>query len=331
MSPKLHSVALPFFGFVLALGAVGCGSNASSPLASSPIAAAAVATINGSVDTGSGVGSSSFQTSSNSKPTLTVSAVGTGLSTTTDASGHFTLTGVPAGSVALRFQGPGVDATLEISGLAPGQVLTINVHVAGSEASLTPAGSPSPSPSPGDDGEQVELRGPITALGSSSLVVSGKTVAVSAATKIEGHQHVTLTFVDLKVGDSVEVEGTAQTDGSVLATKIKVEDQGNDNAAEVRLTGTVEFVTPPTLQVSGRTVVTNSATDIHSNGAKSLSDILVGSTVEVRGVVQADNSILASRIELKSGGSSGDDDGEDDGGDDDAGDDNGGDDDGGGN
>ncbi len=69
---------------------------------------------------------------------IKVSIVGTNLSTTTDASGVFILSGVPSGKVVVRFEGPGIDARLEISGLVDGQTVTITVQVQGTQAALVP-------------------------------------------------------------------------------------------------------------------------------------------------------------------------------------------------
>ncbi|MCI0636220.1 MAG: DUF5666 domain-containing protein, partial [Actinobacteria bacterium] len=68
-----------------------------------------------------------------------------------------------------------------------------------------------------------EFTGSIDSIGSSSLVVAGRTVVVDGSTRImNGDSEITL--LDLVIGATVEVKGSAQTDGSVLAKKIKVED-----------------------------------------------------------------------------------------------------------
>ena len=49
------------------------------------------------------------------------------------------------------------------------------------------------------------------------------------------------TFGVLKTGDLVQVEGVARPDGSVLAAKIALEDEGNDGTTtgvQVRFAGT---------------------------------------------------------------------------------------------
>ncbi len=105
--------------------------------------------------------------------------------------------------------------------------------------SPSPSPTPSASPAPGDDDDddnEVEFTGAIESIGTSSLVVAGRTVLVDASTRIEGDasEHGggdDLTLSDLAVGDVLEVEGDEQADGSVLARKIELEDDhdGDDD------------------------------------------------------------------------------------------------------
>jgi hypothetical protein len=78
--------------------------------------------------------------------------------------------------------------------------------------------------SQGDDGGEVELKGKIESINTAAgtLVVAGKTVATDSKTRIRRDDN-TLTLKDLKVNDSVEVQGTTRTDGTILATSINVE------------------------------------------------------------------------------------------------------------
>jgi len=155
--------------FLAVVGAVlvtaACGSHSESVLAPSDLGSSA--TINGTVQIGVGASSSSRQPNA-SAAGIHVSIEGTGLSATTDQSGRFVISGAPSGSATLRFEGPGIDARLKLSGLVAGQVLTIEVQVAGGRAVLAGSAddspspspspsaspSPSPSPSPGDEDEE---------------------------------------------------------------------------------------------------------------------------------------------------------------------------------
>ncbi|PWT78932.1 MAG: hypothetical protein C5B60_00435 [Chloroflexi bacterium] len=72
-------------------------------------------------------------------------------------------------------------------------------------------------------GQQVELQGTVTSIGSSSFVIkladgSSKTVTVSSATHYSGRGN---SPSHLKVGDTVNVHGTVQSNGSVAADTVE--------------------------------------------------------------------------------------------------------------
>ena len=293
-------LSLPAVAVVI--GAVGCSSSATSPTGPSP--ASAGATIQGTVQTGASASSAELSAFSTAEG-IKVSVVGTSLSTTTDRSGRFMLQGVTGGSATLRFQGQGIDGTIELSGLVEGQTLTITVQVAGSKPRLvTPSSPASPTPTPSPAGKKVEIEGTVQAVGASSVTVSGQVIAVNADTKIKRGDH-TIALSDLKMGDKVEVDAIIQADGSLLATKIKVEDDEDDDNQgenEVEFKGTIDSITPPTLMVSGRKVMTNGSTRIRSGDKTiTLADLKPGEKVEVDGTKQADGSVLASKIKVEDG------------------------------
>ena len=102
----------------------------------------------------------------------------------------------------------------------------------------------------------------------------------------------------LRVGDTVTVSGTMQADGTMLADEIETE--GN----EVELRGVIDSVTPPTLTVGGRVVVTDSTTEFDADEHDSrftLADLHAGDTVKVEGTLQPDSSVLAREIEVRHG------------------------------
>jgi len=288
------------FLFLLAAGlsvaTVACGGGSSSmtgpdaPAAAIPPAAGA--TIAGTVQSGA---AASPEIGASSVSDLRVSITGTALQTTTDGSGRFTLSGVPSGRVELRFEGSGIDARLELEGLQSGQTLNVTVRVSGSSASRVD-----------DNGAAVALRATVDSVGGSSLVVGGRTVRVDASTRLLGRNNETVALSAFKAGDSVEVEGIAQSDGSLLATKVKLEDAGNGGGAgngagqDVQFTGSISSVSP--LTVAGRAVSTDGSTMYlgRKNEALSASDVLkVGNRVEVEGHTQSDGSVLAKKIKLE--------------------------------
>ncbi len=281
------------YTLLLALGigtaAAACGSASNSP--TGPTASGG-ATIQGTVVTG--VGTSSAGTGSiralSAGAGIRVTISGTSLSTITDGSGKFVLTGVPSGQVELHFEGSGIDARLQISGLTAGQTLTITVSVTGGHAVLMP-----------DQDNEVELKGAIQFidLGAGTLTVAGRKVVTTTATRIQGGDDLLLTLKDLKVQDIVEVKGTAQMDGSVLAANIKLE----ENEQEVEFKGSIQSINlgAGTLVVAGRTVVTDSHTQIEGQHDVliTLKDLKMGDFVEVEGTARTDGKVLAKKIKLE--------------------------------
>jgi hypothetical protein len=279
----------------LSVATVACGGGSSSVTGPDAPAAAippqAGATIAGTVQSGS---SASGDVGASSVSGLRVSVSGTALQTTTDGSGRFVLSGVASGRAELRFEGPGVDARLEIEGLQSGQTLTLTVRVSGSSASKI------------EDGSEVELRAKVDSVGSSSLVVGGRTVRVDGSTRLLDRNNMPIRLSEFKAGDFVEAEGYPQPDGSLLAKKVKLEDEDDAGAGpgvgqDVEFTGTIGSVSP-TLVVAGRTVTTNGGTRYlgRKNEVLTFAEVVkLGNRVEVEGHTQPDNSVLAKKIKLE--------------------------------
>lgn len=141
-----------------------------------------------------------------------------------------------------------------------------------------------------------ELEGNITSvdLAGSAFVVLGKRVVVDALTRIvaegSGTSPANLTLADLRVGDLVEVYGSAKADGSVLATR--VERQSAEAPESDVFHGTVLAldVTAKTFQAAGFLVSYGTATVLGtlSNGAR----------VEVQGTASG-SAFLATRVRVE--------------------------------
>jgi hypothetical protein len=67
---------------------------------------------------------------------MTVTVSGTSLSATTNAAGYFQIAGVPSGSVRLQFRQSGVDASAEVPNVSAQQLVTVEVQVSGSTATI---------------------------------------------------------------------------------------------------------------------------------------------------------------------------------------------------
>jgi hypothetical protein len=182
--------------------------------------------------------------------------------------------------------------------------------------SATPGASSTPLPgqtSTAVAGQEVEFIGTIESFNNGVLVVSGRTVIITAQTEVK---------LQPQKGLNVKVHGTLQADGSVLAREIESvpagqathkpdltltpraegtrQPQGTRQAGETEFTGTVSSINGNVFIVNGITVTVT---------GEIKGTIAVGDTVKVHGVTQADGSVVAREIERADGDDDGDDDG----------------------
>lgn len=283
--------------------AAACGGNASvSPVA--PSLSSAGASISGTISGSAlaaplSVGSGSFTMLDARSVTVTI--VGTGISTAADNHGQFTLTNVPPGTVQLNFTGPGSNATVTLTGVGPNDKVEISVTVNGQSAHVDSEHHSAP-----DDNKR-DFQGRISSIDTTakSFQIPGLTVKTTATTVIRRGDK-TVQFGDLKVGDHVEARGTK--DGTTLtATEVKVESEadneedGNTSAStQAELSGVISGATGTcptvTFTVQSTKVTVNkdttyprtSCADATKNSAK----------VEVKGAKQTDGSVLATSVSL---------------------------------
>ncbi len=170
-----------------------------------------------------------------------------------------------------------------------------------------------------NDGNGQQVEGSISSIdaGHTSFMVTpaqgtAVTVVVNAQTVFEeGLQN----FAGLKVGMDVEAKGTRQADGSLLATKVEGQNENaneneaqdeNENEAqdenENELKGTIGSIDAGhstfVLQVAGnatKTVVVSPQT-VFDGGLNKFSDLKTGMSVEVKGNLQSDGTLAATRI-----------------------------------
>ena len=103
-----------FLAFAVMTGCTGGSGNPGSP------SGGAGATIAGTVN----------------RSAETVTVASTSLSAAVDGSGHFQIGGVPTGNVQLKFKGAAVDATAQVSNVAPDEFIEIQVLVNGGSATI---------------------------------------------------------------------------------------------------------------------------------------------------------------------------------------------------
>jgi hypothetical protein len=162
-----------------------------------------------------------------------------------------------------------------------------------------------------NDGNGQQVEGSISSIdaGHTSFVVTPAqgtdvTVVVNAQTVFEeGLQN----FAGLKVGMDLEAKGTRQADGSLLATKVEgqnenANDAQDENENESELKGTIGSIDAGhstfVLQVAGnatKTVVVSPQT-VFDDGLSKFSDLKTGMSVEVKGNLQSNGTLAATRI-----------------------------------
>lgn len=145
----------------------------------------------------------------------------------------------------------------------------------------------------------LELNGKITALTTNSLTVKGTEVFVDSNTIIFTQFHAALSFVDLKVGDSVLVKATQSIGGQLTAVAIIIKTK--DSRKEIELEGKIEAKTSNSIKVRDVEFLVDSSTIIlsHNKGILFFSDLKVGDDVSVRGFMRQDSTYLALYIRVE--------------------------------
>ena len=154
----------------------------------------------------------------------------------------------------------------------------------------------------GDDGDEYEVKGYVTALSADSITVNEETFIINSGTEFEDGSK-----DKINVGDMVEVEGSFNSEGSLVAKEVELED--SDDSNEIK--GTVASVTIDndnngTITLLDNTVikVTNSTLmhDERDEGFTpdktfNLADISSGDYIEVYAIDNGDGTFTATKIE----------------------------------
>jgi len=285
--------------FAAACGGHGTASPASptSASAGAPIPSASGATISGTV-----LGAATTSSFAVRAVGITVTVNNSSVTSTVDASGHFTLNGVPTGHVELHFSGPGVDARLAFDDVADHETIQITVVVSGNTVNLDESHRDK-------SDNRSEVEGRVTAINAAArtLTVGSVTVSVPTTATIR-HGDTTMTFAQIQVNDRVEVKGM-RSGNTVTATEVKVEtehardaddnDENEANEAEVEGSVTIQSRACPvvTFKVgTATTVTTNASTEFRDTTCATLAN---GDKVEAKGTKQTNGTILATRVEKK--------------------------------
>jgi hypothetical protein len=292
------STSLPIPRTIFRLGALAalaltaaCHESSSSPTAMGS------ATVSGTVILGAGTSGATTQGMEIGLSGVTVRVIQGGPSAVTDASGNFTLNGVPAGTVDMEFARSDINARAPVVLLSGTNQITAAVH--GSTAVITPRGHA---------GEEIEGLVQSTNAGAGPLVVLDQrlgavTVKTDSSTLIRRGNTV-IPLSQIQTGMRLHVKAVLQGDVTYLATEILLQDENIGGEREVEGSvasvdnGVKSFIVTT---VSGPiTVKTVASTTFKKKGSTAtFSDVVAGAMVEAEGTLQADGSILARKVTIE--------------------------------
>ena len=292
-------------GFVVVAAALtaGCGGKSTptapsggsggSPSPGAP-APGPTATITGSVQ-GPAAASSMVSASAGAALTgVTVTVAGTGLTSSVDAAGRFTLLNVAPGEVRLQLTGAGTNASVTLGAVQASQTVDLVVMVSGSSASIE-------SQVKSGAGE-AQLEGRVESLpptmAALTFKAAGRTVRTDSSTRfVDGSA--TRTFGDLQIGMRVHVKGSLSGD-TFVATVVELQSAAD---VPVQVNGTIDTLTGSAaafqFNIGSRVIRGDAATAFFGDGDKpdTFSDLKNGGRVEVKGQ-QRDGFVYATRIHI---------------------------------
>lgn len=288
----------------LAVVAVACGGSSPSPVSpsapgtpSSGMPTGFTAVVAGTVLAGtSGLTSA---TTGHAITGLTVSIVGTSISSGLDGTGRFTLTGVPPGDIQIRFSGGGVESTLPVAGVQPSQNITLVVTVSGTAAAIETESRSGA----GEDELEARIESLPPTVPSGTFVAGGRTVRTDGSTRIEQGGS-TRTFADLAIGMRVHVKGRT-SGGDLLASTIEI--QNTNTTIPVEINGIIDTVTGTAaafqFKIGSRVIKGDASTTFFGDGSATVTFAALkeGVRVEVKGQ-QRDGYVYATRIHVNDAG-----------------------------
>jgi hypothetical protein len=189
----------------------------------------------------------------------------------------------------------GDQATVHLTLDSGGTLVATEIDLAdgGNQGTLTDDSldTPEPTETPSDS---TEFTGIVSSMLADSWTIDGKLILINGDTEIQG---------GIALGDTVKVEAKVAPDGSLTATEIKLATDssgfssdggsGDMNGSESKITGVVEAYSSSSLTVNGQIINLTSDTEIEGT-------ITVGVTVEVEAIQEADGSLIATQVEVKS-------------------------------
>lgn len=226
---------------------------------------------------------------------MAAQVVGTSISAPVGPGGGFVLDGVPAGPVQMRFIGSGVDASVALSPVQPGDVVSVLVGVSAATATVQSESR--------NAGGKVELEGRVDSLvpADLALTVGGWLVKTLPGTVIRDASNGTKAYADLAIGQRVHVKGTLAAD-AFSADLITI--QNTNTWVPVNVNGVVDSLDKTalplfTFKIGSRQIKGDADTRFFGDGdvLLALDALKDGSRVEVKGE-QQDGYVHALRIHI---------------------------------
>jgi hypothetical protein len=226
---------------------------------------------------------------------VTVSVVGSSISSVVDAGGRFTLANVPPGPVQLQLMGGGANATLALGSVDASQTVDVVVVVAGATALIESAVR--------SGAGEAQLEGRVESLPPTmpalAFKAAGRSVRTDGGTVFtDGGQ--ARTFADLRIGMRVHAKGSLAGD-TFMASRVDL--QNSNTTLPVNVNGTIDTVTGTAaafqFNIGSRRIRGDAQTLFFGDGDRpdSFASLKDGSRVEVKGE-QRDDFIYATRIHI---------------------------------
>jgi Domain of unknown function (DUF5666)/Carboxypeptidase regulatory-like domain len=238
MAAAVSALRRSVFSLIIAacLAGVSC-SDRESPTGPSSSSTGGKATIFGTLLAEPAAAAGGASGSTQPLAGVSVRVASSGQTAQTDAAGNFTLAGLSPGAVSLEIRGAGIQAsTTVIAAAAMTTRVTVTVNRGRSTVNVSLR-------SDGLEGVVDSLNVP-----GKSLVLKNQrglfTVLTDGSTRFRLHG-AAAGLADLAAGQRVEVEGSLQKDGSILARQVNIEESGEDETRTPRPSPTVT-TTPPT-------------------------------------------------------------------------------------
>jgi hypothetical protein len=283
---------------IIAMLLTACGGGGKgSPTSPSNGTSATSATITGTVQ---GASNATLAMSSGAAIAgVTVSVVGTSISSVADAAGRFALNNVPPGSVQLQLTGSGANAMVTLSPVVAQQTIDVVLAVSGSSATVESEVRSGTA--------EAQLEGRVESLPPTqpalTFKAAGRTVRTDASTQfVDGSQ--TRAFSDLRIGMRVHVKGSMAGD---TFTARRVELQNSNTTLPVNVNGVIDSLTGSAsafqFKIGSRLVKGDAQTTFFGDGDRpdSFATLKEGSRVEVKGE-QRDDFVYAVRIHINGTG-----------------------------